>query len=130
MFQLNTRAAQWAKLVVNKQRSGHSPKEWRKLDGQQVGENVYTYWNNHPGLQPNISEQFENAVDNWYYEICDDKQYPKRNFQGDVNLYHDTQVLWRSSREVILNKGRSRVNMKISNVDLQNFQDFILLTLA
>lgn len=40
------------------------------------------------------------AVDAWYYEICDEERYPKKNAKGEFNLYHDTQVLWRSSVEV------------------------------
>ncbi|OXA39518.1 Venom allergen 5 [Folsomia candida] len=40
------------------------------------------------------------AVDAWYYEICDEERYPKKNAKGEFNLYHDTQVLWRSSVEL------------------------------
>ncbi|OXA48127.1 Golgi-associated plant pathogenesis-related protein 1 [Folsomia candida] len=98
--ELSDSAEEWASILASGQQTGHSPKEWRNRTGEPLGENLYHYWSTEPGLHPDIMEHFLAAVDGWYYELCDGVKYPRFDSNGDWNLNHNTQVLWRDSVEV------------------------------
>ena len=88
---LETNAQGWA----DKQTFAHSPKSYRFINGEYLGENVYIMF------QTRLSEpKYVTAVQLWYNEY---KKYDSSNINSylfDASTGHYTQLVWANTARV------------------------------